>query len=416
MSANFTKITINLYNTVITLEPEKCYYISNNPRNVIMYRLTFQDNNPTAASPGVGLGFSHPVSNIQTCSIPYYQSDGHTNRLRANMLYPFMCFKLAGCASSPQGCTDEVLGNGGLMKYNIGTNINTMRIKEYVDGATLHKMRNTDPEGVRKLHVDSNGGRVGLPSVLPRLTNLLDYLIAITAQPILKFSEIKLECFRPIIDDKFNMEMCDTRPLGPENARYNTEDIYRSYILLSLNDQINMLMRYGFISLETVSLESTQVTMTQFNDEIGIATRFAENAENVKKYGMISNELHKNIKMYVGHLKGPHGFSLLRQHLIDSGKGDIGNNEKSKSTFAHFFNNLDKLLVHSNNRTPFEDLLKHSIMRWGCPDPSTVVAPVVAAAILEIDDDGDEMEIVDAMKGGSLNHKISMNFNNCNVV
>ena len=61
-------------------------------------------------------------------TIPYYISDGHTNHLRANMLFPFMSYNMEVNQNSPY-----VRGREGLLfKYNIGQNINTNSIEEWV--------------------------------------------------------------------------------------------------------------------------------------------------------------------------------------------------------------------------------------------------------------------------------------------
>lgn len=60
---------------LFTFMPTSCYHV-NNTYYVFMYQLTHEFPDKTR---------------VETI-IPYYMSDGKTNRLYADMLYPFMCF------------------------------------------------------------------------------------------------------------------------------------------------------------------------------------------------------------------------------------------------------------------------------------------------------------------------------------
>ena len=72
------KITINIDNGVFEITPIKYYFIDSPGRRVVLYEIKYIDKDNTD-------------NNLLTI-IPYYISDGYTNHLRANMLYPFFCF------------------------------------------------------------------------------------------------------------------------------------------------------------------------------------------------------------------------------------------------------------------------------------------------------------------------------------
>ena len=77
---NFNKITIHSETKgTIIITPEKFYKVPESTVcYVVIYSLKFKDRNPE-------------IPEIES-KIPYYISDGGTNKLRANMLYPFMCY------------------------------------------------------------------------------------------------------------------------------------------------------------------------------------------------------------------------------------------------------------------------------------------------------------------------------------
>ena len=87
--------------------------------------------------------------------IPYYLSDGSTNDLRANLIFPFVCFneRNPNILSCPYNIK---FGEGTLYKYSVGKNLDLSKI-------------------IHQSHTES----VGINSVISRIENLLDFIICL---------------------------------------------------------------------------------------------------------------------------------------------------------------------------------------------------------------------------------------------
>ena len=99
-------------------------------------------------------------------NIPYYISDGQTNHLRANMIFPFICINEVNKGRDVCPYSDKWAW-GLLYKYNKCTNLE------------FKKFPNTD---YRYDYNDKEAGKysIELESVMPRLTNLLDFILSLS--------------------------------------------------------------------------------------------------------------------------------------------------------------------------------------------------------------------------------------------
>ena len=77
---DFKEITVDIHSTgKVIMTPVDLYQNSNhNIKYVIIYNFVFIDINPDIP--------------IMESKIPYYISDGNTNKLHANMLFPFLYY------------------------------------------------------------------------------------------------------------------------------------------------------------------------------------------------------------------------------------------------------------------------------------------------------------------------------------
>ena len=113
---------------------------------------------------------------VESATIPYYVSDGETNGLNADLIFPFSSFN----EQNPERLIapySDVWGRGTLYKYRVAENLRfDLRID---DSSRLHE-------------------RGGLQSVLPRLVNLLDFIICILSSDKVNESIVfNLPSFRP---------------------------------------------------------------------------------------------------------------------------------------------------------------------------------------------------------------------------
>lgn len=272
--------------------------------------------------------------------IPYYVSDGHTNRLRGNILYPFICFTGVGgaCPSSYKH------GPGVLLKYHVGKNISTDMISDYI---------------YRELHRErpSEQSVVGLESVLPRLVNLLDYLIAINGHYVVNYDKSRVRCYRPLEDQpegtKYNMSIC--RPGEPDS-----DDKFRNYILVALQDQARHMQQYSLIRVKYHEYAPEKIEDSVFNDMINVTGDFDHNAANVARYARISEELHKRFKARVAK-----GYATT-QHDMQRFAGEpviLAQVKKAND----FYGKLNMLLLDRHRPMSYPDHVLSTILRgWGC--------------------------------------------------
>jgi hypothetical protein len=251
----------------ITMKPTKYYHIIRDGKvvsRVVMYNIK-------STLPAM------------EANIPYYVSDGYTNKLRANMLYPFICFaNLKGDDSCPRA---PRYTKGVLLKYSIGTNIETSKISEYVYGAVGRP-------------IPALSSAVGVESVLPRLENLLDYLICISGTAIQHYQDFDIRCFRPIPDNptgiKYDLTKCKRTPV-----ELGWEDKFREHILIALHDQVTLMKAHRLIKVTYHEYEPRPITDIDFNKEINILGKSQENRDNVANYAIISVRLHRIFKRTV---------------------------------------------------------------------------------------------------------------------
>ena len=116
MTLNFKSIRLTCNDVVITMNPVMFYIVTNHVvKYVILYEIVFRK----VASEGV------EGVELKT-TIPYYVSNGITNKLRANLLYPFMCYSNM---SDADVCPFNVNVKGNpfspvLIKYNVFESLN----------------------------------------------------------------------------------------------------------------------------------------------------------------------------------------------------------------------------------------------------------------------------------------------------
>lgn len=303
MATKFYEIVIQLQeNKYFKFTPTEYIYIDSPATRVVIYNISYYDGDDTN-------------SNLMA-QIPYYISNGHTNHFRANMLYPFICFSHENSTEScPFDPTHSKLPNGGLMKLNIGQNFANLEIHAWIK-SELAKARYPDSlYGL--LQSTSRNKTVGVLSVLPRIQNILDYFIAIVAEPIINMKNY--QNYRPVwtVGQEFNIDYVDnpalpkyygiqqSQSLNPHNFNdyLSIGDFYRSKLTTALNDQIKHFIQYGILNTNEIILEPYQLTMQVFNQTVGICNREPKDSnnismysiQNVSAYSLISHNLHQQL-------------------------------------------------------------------------------------------------------------------------
>jgi hypothetical protein len=209
------------------------------------------------------LRMTNRTNNIVTkAEIPYYISDGHTNLLRANLLFPFICFNESLSQYSCPFSQTGMITKGGLFKYVILENINLNEYHENIEELLGEKMpiKNID-----------------ITSVLPRIVNLLDLFICLNNKNLINYNEGKLKHYYPIRDkklkvtNKLSLDMSKKDDLSFYRFGIRPEDDYRELLLPVLQNLIINFQKLPFFKSEIVDITLTIdniVTKPYFNSFI----------------------------------------------------------------------------------------------------------------------------------------------------
>jgi hypothetical protein len=339
---NFNKITIHLETKgTIIITPVNYYSISDNlVKYVVMYSQKFININPE-------------IPEIETI-IPYYISNGGTNKLRANMLYPFMCYSnIEEVDICPFDINRSVTRNQNLyltilLKYEINNNIDINRLEEDLLNTFLSIYPDLYEESriLRNQIKYDHSKNVNLISVLPRITNLVDFILCIINDVIRDFNykdpqtqiDIDNGKYRPLSDEQNKqIEYIDLSIFGQEpmevmlkrdgtSAEFNNH--FRLVILTILNKYYKLLVDHHLLDIEPIKLEMETISFNDFNRIVNICNR--ESAKlNMAKYKIISN---KTVNLLINKIDtskfiSVENSSLLKSIIIQTETFDINEDE-----------------------------------------------------------------------------------------
>lgn len=206
------KIRIENEGHEILIQPVESLYVENKYL-VFLYELTYTYQNE-----------------ILTAIIPYYMSDGATNGVRVNALLPFMCFNeyVEGKPQSEysNSCPFSKNTYGLLYKYVSCNNINFNNLNNLIT-SSCNFIEPEKKELIFKEHyyqkiAYSIGG--GPYSFLPRIQNILDFIICISSHKISTIDNLSDQrLYLPIFNLKNEIEKYY------ENAKQSNEQAKKFY-------------------------------------------------------------------------------------------------------------------------------------------------------------------------------------------
>jgi len=203
---------IDLDDIIINLIPTRCYDIIDDTSYIIFYRIILRNK------------LTDEI--VEETEIPYYMSDGNTNKLRAGLLFPFISFNY---------CKNRKTYPNS-MCLNYGFNSNILKFKhELLYNLNFDRYQNTtlteNYNHLSKLISLSKISRSSsipsfnehLLSVLPRLGNFLDFIIG-------TYNKIIMEDFKNDLD-RYSHEIVSNnfsfcKKYQPYINRSITSDIY----------------------------------------------------------------------------------------------------------------------------------------------------------------------------------------------
>lgn len=308
MSMSFSKIWIRSDTKgAIEMEPVAFYEITDHSvKYVVMYRLRF-----------ISSSTGSKTESIESF-IPYYVSDGATNKLRANMLYPFMCYSSISHADS---CPYNIDRKGDqshfpvLLKYNIldNLNIDALESELFATFSTLFPDLPLEIAALgEKIRIPLNKNDRGhdLISVLQRITNLADFLVCISSDSIRHFNAgterqaIENGKYCPLSpvqtddgSDYTNLSIFGKQGLymtktatGLDNASSPFNKHFRMSILATLNKLYRLFFHNGIMTVIPSEFVPQRITVTDFNEIANVCNKPSAKI-NLKNYKIISNAI-----------------------------------------------------------------------------------------------------------------------------
>jgi len=286
MEYSFYSFVLENDNAIIRITPVEFFNVDFAVRYIILYKLIVIDK-------------KNPIYNTESI-IPYYISNGQTNKLRANMLYPFMCYSdwnNQGICPYYSSHEKKIMNKDRLpilLKYQLYPNYKYIQLENLIveDFITMKGLENEDKQRkiVSYLEKTSNDLSRGLTSVLPRLRNFLDFIMCIVNENIINFNKdtMNIRCFRPLLDrntpDYIDMTNCN---ITPEELNY--EDDYRYVLLTILCRYSNTILNYRvFDHIDHISMIAKPISVKDFNIYIGSCKKEFI-IINSRGFGVISN-------------------------------------------------------------------------------------------------------------------------------
>lgn len=293
MEHDFFSFHIDYEDIILDIVPIEFYNVNYSVRYVCMYKLSI----------------IHKKDSLKNhiSIIPYYVSNGQTNKIRANLIFPFMCYSdwnnqgICPFFENSITKTKYKLNRAVLLKYHIGPNFEINKLENQVienfikkQGAEFEEVRRNQ---YQQLYIQSNNFSKGLPSVLPRLSNFMDFVLCIINQNIINFNpEVdNIYCFRPLLIENdqnyIDMKKCNEQP----NV-LNSEDDYRFVLLTILNRFANLIMNHTFIDdIRLVRLKAIPISLEDFNKMVKTCEQ-EYIIKNTTSYFIISQEFRNIFK------------------------------------------------------------------------------------------------------------------------
>jgi hypothetical protein len=314
--------------------------------------------------------------------IPYYLSNGHTNKLRANMLYPFICFNQPDilptkCPSNSHFKNPNKLIPGGLYKYQLSKNLTFDEIN--IEAKIIRRTPNDLRRWQNKI--------TGIASVLPRITNLVDFIIAIHSEKIINFSDDHhsddydkyyiagsrytddIKKYRP---NKYYPLDFDAEPNNEENIN---DDEYRNQLIIFFYNMIKNFNKFTNLNVTFIKLTSSDISMDMYNN--------LQNVRICNKHNEIDNERQRNTEYY--HIIAVNFFNTMNNFFkkITDYTHDIfrtqciliwGDSipftervfEEEYNEWKNFVMMIKNIFIKDYNYSNYSNILSTTIRGWGC--------------------------------------------------
>lgn len=314
----FYQIKINHNNEEIILNPIKCLRIlDDSHRIVVIYEITYITKDLIK----------------DTSYVSYYLSDGNSNHLRANMLYPLMCYhqkddssciKISGQYEKNYKLLVKIGGINNISLDIINKNI-LNKVKNQIHIEKKKKLEEADSLLISYFKLFRTNifldflssdqtkfnhqveSPIGLISIVSRIENLLDLIIALYSEHLINIKSI--EHYKPIPLKEYErlktlgIDVYDftntfsslgfTEILSEDNLYIDT--ILRKNLINELHNIIKLFIKTNLLNVSSVVLEPEIITKFTFNNEYAEICKENEISKikiiNYKKYFEFSQKI-----------------------------------------------------------------------------------------------------------------------------
>ena len=259
--------------------------------------------------------------NSYTCYIPYYLSDGTTNHFRLNLLFPYICIvNQQSSITCPRLLNSSPYNSGLLLKYAGIHNFDIKKIHNDIIIKDINNMReainDADYYYIDPIENESKQNDAGkINSVLPRLSNILDFIIAISSYYIPAIYDIHdvIKTYPNYNDtfDKFNIDT-DAHDDNQEyfDKKMKNTDVTKFYDSEYRVSLLNFLViaKQKCINTNFINVTYKTIIFTEKNiiNNIQLINTFMKNEniknENIKNEicdnNLVSHNAHKNYDIY----------------------------------------------------------------------------------------------------------------------
>jgi len=258
----FNKITLTIEDNIIIIEPIDVYDSVNlDIKNidyirVVIYKFTY-----------LAKGKEPLIT-----TVPYYLSDGYTNKFRGNVLLPFMCFSnLANDPNCPK-TRNDYQKKGVLIKYKFWNYMDTDKLHKYIinilkkKDPNLYKLKSVVNSIINGNYINSKREIISIKNTLFDVTYNQSSSAKICDQE--PFNKVECQKIIDAIDMKVH-DIIDKKNIDIENILYllsNNNNIDINSFIYRLDNPINYLLFLANLS-EDIPINCYFPTGIRFGNE-----------------------------------------------------------------------------------------------------------------------------------------------------
>ena len=231
------------------------------------------------------------------CTIPYYVSDGHTNKFRANILFPFLCFT---SREPSNNCPMSSMYSMASLKLRLIHTLNDQFVHTFINSQyrelLIHKQLYIDElETETELSLIEKSNQL-YQLITNRLGNIIDLLISLAyisdteIENLLQDPALLLPIFGNE-EDKYNL----TKKANVNVDENNIYILYRKSILLFFKYIKTHIISKGFRYTGTY-LPIESITRSEFNNIMNTCGGEESAQLNLRHYNVLSFHMYEFCK------------------------------------------------------------------------------------------------------------------------